>query len=98
MPNFGRRGKGSKLKEGLVIAIEPMVNLGTKDVIQAQDGWTIISKDKMPSAHYEHTVAVAKGKADILSDHTAIETAIKKNPNVQDVLLNQFAGAAASTK
>ena len=85
VPNYGKQGKGPKLKEGLVIAIEPMVNMGVKEVRQAKDGWTIITKDKKPSAHYEHTIAVRKGKADILSDHKMIEEAIKKNSAVREV-------------
>ncbi len=85
VPNYGRRGRGIKLKEGLVIAIEPMVNLGKREVRTAKDGWTIISKDKKPSAHYEHTIAVRKGQADILSDHKIIEQAIEKNQNVRSV-------------
>jgi len=70
VPNYGKRGKGQLLKEGLVIAIEPMVNLGRKEVRQADDGWTIITKDKLPSAHYEHSVVVRKKKAELLSDQT----------------------------
>ncbi len=85
VPNFGKRGRGAVMKEGLVIAIEPMVNLGTKDVIQAEDGWTIISKDRKPSAHYEHTVAVTKEGVDILSDHSFIMEAIKNNANINDI-------------
>lgn len=85
VPNYGKRGKGSKLKEGLVIAIEPMVNLGKRDVKTAKDGWTVFAKDKKPSAHYEHTIAVRKEKADILSNHTMIEEAIRKNPNVKEI-------------
>ncbi len=73
----------------MVIAIEPMVNMVKKDVYQDKDGWTIYTKDKKPSAHYEHTVAVKKGKPDILSDHTAIEDAIKKNPNLIDILAKE---------
>jgi methionyl aminopeptidase len=87
VPNFGKRGKGPMLKEGLVIAIEPMVNLGRKEVRQSADGWTIITKDKKPSAHYEHTVAVGKQKADILSDHRGIEKAIANNPEVRKIIL-----------
>ena len=87
VPNYGKRGRGPLLKEGLVIAIEPMVNLGWKDVRQAKDGWTIITKDKKPSAHYEHTVAVTKGKADILSNHEMIQEAISKNDEVREVAL-----------
>ena len=70
-----------------MIAIEPMVNLGWKDVRQAKDGWTIITKDKKPSAHYEHTVAVTKGKADILSNHEMIQEAISKNDEVREIAL-----------
>lgn len=87
VPNYGKRGRGPLLKEGLVIAIEPMVNLGSKDVRQAKDGWTIITKDNKPSAHYEHTVAVTKDKADILSNHKIIEEAIFRNNEVREVVL-----------
>ena len=80
VPNFGKRGTGSKLREGMVIAIEPMINLGTKDVYHDKDGWTIRTSDHKPSAHFEHTVAVQKNKADILSSFTAIEAAENKNP------------------
>ncbi|MEN0003689.1 MAG: type I methionyl aminopeptidase [Bacteroidota bacterium] len=89
--NYGRRGRGSKLKEGLVIAIEPMVNLGKRAVRTAKDGWTVIAKDLKPSAHYEHTVAVRKGKADILSDHRSIEQAILANPNLKSIELEAAA-------
>ncbi|MBK7869235.1 MAG: type I methionyl aminopeptidase [Saprospiraceae bacterium] len=85
VPNYGQRGRGVKLKEGLVIAIEPMVNLGKKDVRTAKDGWTVHAKDGKPSAHYEHTVAVKKGKADILSDHSFIEAEIQNNPNIKEI-------------
>jgi len=89
VPNYGKRGRGPKLQDGLVIAIEPMVNLGAKEVRQADDGWTIISKDKKPSAHFEHTIALRKSGPDILSNHVIIEEAIAKNPNVQAVALKQ---------
>ena len=85
VPNFGTRGQGPRLKDGLVIAIEPMINLGKRDVITAKDNWTVISKDRMPSAHFEHTVAVRRQKADILSNHTFVEAAIRKNDNVKEV-------------
>jgi methionyl aminopeptidase len=91
VPNFGKRGKGIKLREGLVIAIEPMVNLGTRDVKTAKDGWTVYSKDRKPSAHYEHTVAVRKDHAEILSDHSFIEEAISRNANVREVGIKQEA-------
>ncbi len=76
VPNFGKRGRGSKIKDGLVIAIEPMINLGTKNVKQLSDGWTIITEDKRPSAHYEHDVAFIDGKAEILSTFDYIEEAL----------------------
>jgi methionyl aminopeptidase len=79
VPNFGKRGTGAKLREGLVIAIEPMINLGTKDVFNDKDGWTIRTADGKPSAHYEHDICIQKGKADILSSFTPIETAEKLN-------------------
>lgn len=86
VPNYGRRGKGFLMMEGLVIAIEPMINMGTKDVYQDRDGWTIFTRDHKPSAHYEHSVAVKKGKADILSDHSFLLTEIKNNPELQEIL------------
>ncbi len=89
VPNYGNRGKGIVMKEGLVIAIEPMVNLGTKEVMQSSDGWTIVSRDGKPSAHYEHTVAVTKNGADILSDHSFINDAIKNNVNIKDISIKK---------
>jgi methionyl aminopeptidase len=77
--NFGKRGSGLLMKEGLVIAIEPMINLGTKKVKQSSDGWTISTFDSKPSAHYEHNVAIRKGRAEVLSDHTIIEKVINNN-------------------
>ncbi len=87
VPNYGKRGRGIRLEEGLVIAIEPMINMGTKSVRQAKDGWTIYTKDKKPSAHFEHTIAVRKDGPDILSDHGIIEEVIDKNENLQKVSL-----------
>ncbi len=85
VPNYGRRGRGIKLQEGLVIAIEPMINLGTKEVRQLSDGWTIVSKDKTPSAHYEHVVAVSKEGPKILSDFSIIEQAESENECLHEV-------------
>jgi methionyl aminopeptidase len=85
VPNYGKRGKGPLIMEGLALAIEPMVNLGKKDVLQTEDGWTIHTRDRSPSAHYEHSVVVKKGKADILSDHTYLLEEIKNNPNLQEI-------------
>jgi methionyl aminopeptidase len=73
VPNFGRRGQGPKLKEGMVIAIEPMVNLGKKNVVQEPDGWTIRTSDRKPSAHFEHTIAINDGACDILTTFKYIE-------------------------
>ncbi len=85
VPNYGKRGKGPLMQSGLVLAIEPMINLGAKEVYQDSDGWTIHTRDRKPSAHYEHSVAVRKGQADILSTHEYILEAIKNNPSVQEV-------------
>ncbi|MEO6001417.1 MAG: type I methionyl aminopeptidase [Chitinophagaceae bacterium] len=82
VPNYGKRGSGIKLQEGLVIAIEPMVNLGGKQVWYDEDGWTVRTKDGKPSAHYEHTICVRKGKADILSSFEQIERNEKNNINL----------------
>ncbi|WP_258099613.1 type I methionyl aminopeptidase [Marinoscillum pacificum] len=79
VPNYGKRGRGAKLKEGLVIAIEPMINMGTRRVIQLSDGWTIVTADKKPSAHFEHDVAIVDGKPEILSSYKYIEEALQKN-------------------
>jgi methionyl aminopeptidase len=73
IPNFGRRGEGIMLTEGMVICIEPMINYGKKGVVQERDGWTIRTKDNLPSAHYEHVVAVKKDKAEVLSSFEEIE-------------------------
>ena len=79
VPNYGRRGRGLKMKEGLVLAIEPMINLGVKEVSQLEDGWTIVTKDRKPSAHFEHDVAIGKGKAEVLSTFKYIEEVLNKN-------------------
>ncbi|MBR4157129.1 MAG: type I methionyl aminopeptidase [Bacteroidales bacterium] len=73
VPNYGKRGTGTKLSEGIVIAIEPMVTFGKRDIIQERDGWTIKTKDRMPAAHFEHDVAIRNGKAEILSSFEWIE-------------------------
>ena len=79
VPNYGRRGQGKELLEGMVIAIEPMINLGVKNVTQDKDGWTIRTADKMPSAHFEHDVVIRKGYAEILSTFDFIEEVLSKN-------------------
>lgn len=83
VPNYGKRGTGLALKEGLVIAIEPMINMGGKAVVHERDGWTVRTADNQPSAHFEHTVAVRKDSADILSSFGFIEEALKTNMNVK---------------
>jgi methionyl aminopeptidase len=85
VPNYGRRGKGPLLMEGLVLAIEPMINIGTKEVYQDEDGWTIHTRDRRPSAHYEHSVAVRKSKADILSTHEFILESVKNNNSLKEI-------------
>jgi methionyl aminopeptidase len=82
VPNYGKRGSGPVIKEGLVIAIEPMINLGRKDVYTDDDGWTVRTKDGKPSVHFEHDVCVKKNKADILSNYAPIEAAEKANSNL----------------
>ncbi len=78
VPNYGKRGAGIKLMEGLVIAIEPMINLGKAPIFQDNDGWAIRTKDGKVSAHFEHTIAVKKGKADILSSFEFVEEVLNK--------------------
>jgi methionyl aminopeptidase len=82
VPNYGRRGTGAKLKEGLVLAIEPMINLGKKEVYTEKDGWTVRTADHSPSVHFEHDIVIQKNKADILSDYSIIEAAEKTNPHL----------------
>ena len=78
VPNYGKRGSGKKIKNGLVIAIEPMINLGTERVVQDTDGWTIITADRKVSAHFEHDVAVVDGKPEVLSTFDYIDEALGK--------------------
>ena len=79
IPNFGKKGSGPKLADGLVICIEPMINKGTKNVIQEKDGWTVRTADHKPSAHFELTVVVRREKADVLSTFTYIEEVLGTN-------------------
>ena len=82
VPNYGKRGNGPKLKENMVLAIEPMINLGTKDVYTEDDGWTVRTRDGKPSVHFEHDVCVKRNKALLLSDYSIIEAAEKANPHL----------------
>ena len=77
VPNYGKRGSGPLLKSGMVIAIEPMVNLGSRNIVQERDGWTIRTSDRKPSAHYEHTVAIFEDKTEVLTTHKYIEENFK---------------------
>lgn len=78
VPNYGRRGIGPMLKPGMVIAIEPMINLGSKNIVISQDGWQCRTKDRKPSAHYEHTIAITDAEPEILTTFRYIEEALKK--------------------
>lgn len=78
VPNYGRRGNGPLLKKGMVICIEPMINMGEKNIFIESDGWTVKTRDNKPSAHFELAVAVDKGKADVLSTFEYIEEVLKK--------------------
>lgn len=78
VPNYGRQGRGAQLKEGMVIAIEPMINLGERSVYQENDGWTIRTRDGKASAHFEHTVAVGRHGADILSTFEYVEAELER--------------------
>jgi methionyl aminopeptidase len=82
VPNYGKRGSGPKLNDGLVIAIEPMVNMGVKEVWYDDDGWTVRTKDGKVAAHYEHTVCVRKQKCDVLSSFAQIEANERANANL----------------
>jgi methionyl aminopeptidase len=77
VPNYGKRGKGPKIEEGMVFAIEPMINMGTKNVSQDKDGWTIRTSDHKPSAHFEHMVAIFKDRTEVVTTHEYIEESYK---------------------
>jgi len=76
MPNYGRRGRGKKFVDGMVVAIEPMINMGTHRIKHHKDGWTITTKDNLPSAHFEHNVALVQGKPELLSTFKYIHQAL----------------------
>ncbi len=76
MPNYGKRGRGKKLLDGMVVAIEPMINMGTRRIKQLKDGWTILTADGQPSAHFEHNVAMVNGKPELLSTFRYIYEAL----------------------
>ncbi|OYQ33138.1 type I methionyl aminopeptidase [Flavobacterium cyanobacteriorum] len=84
MPNYGKRGRGKLFVEGMVVAIEPMINMGTKNVKQLKDGWTIVTADKKPSAHFEHNVALVNGKPELLSTFAYIYKALGIESDEED--------------
>ena len=84
MPNYGRRGRGKKLINGMVVAIEPMINLGTHRINQLSDGWTILTKDGKPSAHFEHNIAIVNGKPELLSTFQYIYEALGIESNEEN--------------
>lgn len=86
VPNFGKRGDGPKLKDGMVLAIEPMINMGKRQVNFLSDGWTVLTIDRLPSAHFEHDVAMIDGKPEILSTFKYVEEALGINPDVSKTL------------
>ncbi len=84
MPNYGRRGRGKKFVEGMVVAIEPMINMGVKEIKFLRDGWTVLTKDGKPSAHFEHDVALVNGKPELLSTFKYIYDALGIESNEED--------------
>ncbi len=89
MPNYGKRGRGKKFKEGMVVAIEPMINLGTHRIKQLPDGWTILTADGKPSAHFEHDVALINGKPELLSTFSYIYAALGIESDEEDEFKTQ---------
>ena len=84
MPNYGRRGRGKKFMEGMTVAIEPMINLGTHRVKQLSDGWTIVTLDGQASAHFEHNVAIVDGKPQLLSTFDYVYEALGIESDEED--------------
>ncbi|WP_430906268.1 type I methionyl aminopeptidase [Maribacter sp. 2-571] len=84
MPNYGKRGRGKKFAEGMVVAIEPMINMGTRRIKQLKDGWTILTADGKPSAHFEHDVAIVNGKPELLSTFQYIYDALGIQSDEED--------------
>lgn len=84
MPNYGKRGRGKKFAEGMVVAIEPMINMGTQRIKQLKDGWTIVTADGKPSAHFEHDVAIVNGKPELLSTFAYVYEALGIESNEEN--------------
>lgn len=89
VPNYGKRGRGKMFVEGMVIAIEPMINMGTRNIKTLKDGWTIVTADKKPSAHFEHDVALVDGKPELLSTYAYIYQALGITSNEEDEFRKQ---------
>ena len=90
VPNYGRRGRGKKFKNGMVIAIEPMINMGTHKINQLNDGWTILTQDRKPSAHFEHDVALVDGKPELLSTFKYIYDAMGMKSNEENEFKSSY--------
>ena len=86
MPNYGKRGRGKKFQEGMVVAIEPMINMGTHKIKHHKDGWTITTKDNKPSAHFEHNVALVDGQPELLSTFAYVYETLGIKSNEEDGL------------
>lgn len=82
VPNFGKKGKGARLKERMVICIEPMINFGRKNVVYENDGWTVRTADRKPSAHFEHQIVVRKNKAEVISTFKFVEDVVNLHPEI----------------
>ena len=77
VPNYGRKGTGALIRNGMCLAIEPMINLGSKNIVIERDGWTCRTRDRKPSAHYEHTVAIVDGQSEILTTFEPIREVLQ---------------------
>jgi methionyl aminopeptidase len=88
MPNYGKRGSGKKLIEGMVVAIEPMINMGTHKINQLKDGWTILTADTLPSVHFEHNIAIIDGKPNLLSTFDYIYESLEIKSDEEDQFKN----------
>jgi methionyl aminopeptidase len=84
MPNYGKKGRGKKFVEGMTVAIEPMINMGTKSIKQLPDGWTILTADGLPSIHFEHDVALVDGKPRLLSTFDYVHEALGIETDEED--------------
>ncbi len=92
IPNYGKRGSGKRFAEGMVVAIEPMINMGTKNIKQLKDGWTILTADGKPSAHFEHNVAIVNGKPELLSTFKYIYESLGLESEEEDEFRNVIQG------